>query len=115
MTMLKSTVILSGVFALFGHASATYAGSQWHVCQPIDVAAYNTRVHVKCSSSAAGGIKYFAVKSSEPFAKNFLAVANSALVAGKSLRVLFNSNRYGTNFGCGRGNCRPADGIIILR
>ena len=115
MTIFKRAIIFSGTMAILGQVSAASAGPQWHACQPVDVAAYKTRVHVQCSSTAAGGIKYFAVKSSETFAKNFLVVANSALVAGKSLKILFYSNKYGTNFGCGRSNCRPADGIIILR
>lgn len=115
MRSIKGAIFLSWAIALFGQASPTHAGSQWHVCQPVDVAAFTTRVHVKCQTSAAGGIKYFAVRSSEPFSKNFLAIANSALVSGKSLQVKFDSSRSGENYGCSNNNCRPAEAIAIFR
>ena len=111
----KTAVTCSALAALAATATPTLASSQWHVCRPVDVAAYASRVHVNCASSAAGGIRYFAVKASNPFSKSFLAIANSALVAGKSLKVMFEASASGNSYGCKSSSCRPAQGIMIFK
>lgn len=115
MTLSRATATVLGIFSFAITSTPSIAAPQWHVCQPVDVAAFTSRVHVRCQTSAAGGIKYFSVKASEDFAKNFLAIANSALLAGKSLKVRFDASTSGSNFGCARSDCRPATGIAIIR
>lgn len=79
----------------------------WTSCTPENIAAYTTRVHVKCTA-AVGGIQYFAVSTSNAaFAARTLSVLSTAQVAGRTLNILYEPDDT-SNLppGCMESDCR---------
>jgi hypothetical protein len=88
----------------------------WYNCTPANVATYTTRIHVKCTVAAPGGILYFAYPTRDTAnASRFLSVLSTALVAGKQVDVLFDpADLSGTAYGCAAGDCRPILAVALL-
>ena len=85
------------------------------LCTPANVAVYETRVHVKCTSAAPGGILYFAYPTDD-IAKSsqVLSVLSTALAAGRQLSILYNaSDTSGSAFGCQTNDCRTITGAVF--
>jgi len=76
-------------------------------CNPVEVMTYTNRVHVKCSA-AIGGIRFFAVSTADSQnASRILSVLSTALVAGRTLNILYDpADLSGVSFGCQTNNCR---------
>ena len=94
---------------------ASNAGAAtWTDCTPANVATFANRVHVKCTASVAG-IQYFAVATSDSAAAaRFISLANSALVAGRTLSVFYDpADTSGAAWGCQSNDCRSALGLAI--
>jgi hypothetical protein len=87
----------------------------WFTCAPANVAAYTSRIHVKCTAAAPGGILYFAYPTKDNAnASRFLSVLSTALVAGKQVDILFDSaDLSGTTYGCGVNDCRPIIAVAL--
>jgi hypothetical protein len=83
-------------------------------CTPVFVAVFGNRVHVECAA-AVGGIKFFAVSTSNTaHAARILSTASTAQVAGRNLLIWYDpANTSGTSFGCGAGDCRTIDGLAF--
>jgi hypothetical protein len=92
------------------------AAQVWVGCTPVDVATYAERVHVRCTSSISG-VRFFAVATTDaPAAARFVSVATSALVAGRTLTVLYDpADTSGPTFGCQTSDCRRALALAIQR
>ncbi|MFD0363042.1 hypothetical protein ACFQZZ_16480 [Nocardia sp. GCM10030253] len=76
-------------------------------CTPIGVATYKDRVHVRCAA-AVGGIRFFAVSTSDAaHAARILSVISTAQAAGRTLGIDYDpADTRGTSFGCQSHDCR---------
>jgi hypothetical protein len=95
-------------------AFAPSAHAENFTCNPVNVASFGNRVHVKCAPGA-GAIVFFAVSTSNPgVAQRFTDIAVAAVVHNKSLLIQFDpTTTTGPSFGCALDNCRPAASIFI--
>ncbi len=84
------------------------AADQWVGCDPVNVATYSSRIHVRCASSVGTGIFYFArATSNAADVQRHLAVLLAAQVAGRPLDVLADlSDTSNLPPGCGAADCR---------
>lgn len=99
-----------------GFASSAFAAQTFHNCKSVDVGVYAERIHVRCDVAAAGGIVYFAVATANSaHAARILSVLNSAHVAQRQIRVLFDpADTSGTAFGCAANDCRRLLAVGML-
>lgn len=79
----------------------------WTACVPVEVATYQSRIHVRCSA-AVGGINFFAASTQDaPYAARLLGVLTAAQVAGRTLGILFDpADQSGVAIGCSVSDCR---------
>ena len=78
----------------------------WATCTPVETMLYHSRLHVRCAESV-GGIYYFALASSDPLAPLFLSVIETAHVAGRTIKVLYDpADLSGSSMSCDNSNCR---------
>ncbi len=86
------------------------------LCTPIEVAAFASRVHVKCSSSSPGGFNYFAVSTADSAsASRYMSAFTTAFVMGKQLTIVFDpSDLSGAAIYCLNNNCRLATGAVVV-
>jgi len=110
-SMIRTASIVSFLILVAGTSSAAV----WVDCTPANVATFANRVHVKCTATFGGGIQYFAVASSDTaYANRFQSLASSALVAGRTVSILYDpADLSGGAFGCSTNDCRRAQGIAI--
>ena len=87
----------------------------WYRCTPANVAAYTTRIHVKCTA-ASSGIWYFAYPTRDTAnASRFLSLLSTAEVAGKQVDILYDTaDLSGATYGCATGDCRPIIGLALI-
>src|SRR5215471_1890607 len=91
-SMKKTIQFFYAICCIVVMAGPSSAAAAWVDCTPANVATFAGRVHVKCVATVSGGIQYFAVASSDTaFANRFMSIASSALVAGRTLSVLFDA------------------------
>jgi len=89
------------------HALPASPNAVWTTCTPENIAAYTTRIHVKCAT-AVGGIYWFAVSvDNAAFAARTLSVLSTAQVAGRTLSILYEPDDT-SNLppGCSASDCR---------
>lgn len=88
----------------------------WYRCTPANVAAFTSRIHVKCTAAAAGGILYFAYPGRDTAnAARFLSLLTSAEVTGKQVDILYDpADTSGASFGCAAGDCRTIIAVALL-
>jgi hypothetical protein len=94
---------------------ALRASAQAINCNPVNVATFSNRVHVRCNPGS-GAIVFFAVSSANAAAaQRFQDLAVAALVNNKTLFIQFNAadTTTGPAFGCLSSDCRPALGTFI--
>jgi hypothetical protein len=87
-------------------------------CSVNNVAAFDTRVHLRCTTSPGGGIYYFAYASDPAHfstANQILAVANTAFALGKPVWVYYNSDSSLNPPGCNAGDCRGLVGVSMVQ
>lgn len=97
-------------------APALWASPTTFGCNPIEVAVFDNRVHVRCSPTA-GTIGFFAVSTANADkAARFQDLATSALINNKVLVIFFDSfDLSGGAFGCNTANCRNATGVLLKK
>ncbi len=87
-----------------------------HTCTSVGVAVYPERVHVECSVAAPGGIRFFALGTSNPsHAARILSVLSMAHVTGKALYIDYDpGDTSGEAIGCMATDCRLIRSAAIL-
>lgn len=113
----KLAVIAVGLLACtLGARGSAQAASTWITCTPTASMTYTfERIHVRCAS-AVGGIIFFALGTKdEAAAARALSVINTALVAGRTLSVLYDpaDQNGGTSIGCQSKDCRLIQAVGI--
>jgi hypothetical protein len=85
-------------------------------CNPDFVGELINRVHVHCTSPAAGTIYWFATPTSDAKrAARVYSLMLTAIAAGKNVRIYYDSTADGTAFGCSYSDCRPINYIEIVK
>ena len=115
LTILRRICFSAGATCAILGTSAANA-SVWATCKPSAVASFDTRFHIRCAVSV-GAIAYFAIPAgaNSDFYRASLAVANSALVTGKTIKVLYEpGDTSGAAFGCGASDCRKFTGLEMF-
>lgn len=88
-----------------------------HGCAVDNVAVFETRIHLHCSSPATGGISYFAYATDSAHAANanrFLVIANSAYALGDHVVVFYSTDAALNPPGCNTGDCRSFSGLSMV-
>lgn len=103
-----------GLAALLAAAPAD-AADQWVVCDPVNVATFSSRIHVRCASSVGAGIFFFSrATSNAADVQRHLAVLLAAQVAGRPLDVLADlSDTSNLPPGCGASDCRLLKAVAV--
>ena len=86
-------------------------------CTIVNVAAFDNRIHVRCSASPGDGIYYYAhpTGSFDGYtASRLLAVAQTAFALGKPVWVYYESSSSSNPPGCNTGDCRLLTGISMV-
>ena len=95
-------------------APGAAAGKIWVYCTPVEIAAIDNRISLKCSESyGKEGIRFFASSTKDAAsAARYLSVITTAQVAGRTLSVLYDHNdESGADFNCSVSNCRRLYGV----
>ena len=113
--MKRMMLMLFALVVSVSIAAEVSAAEMWTDCVPAGVATFGNRVHVRCSASVSGGIFFFAVATTDSAqAARFVSVASSALIAGRTLKVLFDpADLTGGQFGCATNDCRRARALEL--
>jgi hypothetical protein len=87
-------------------------------CTPIEVAVYESRLHVRCSQGVVDGsdtIYFWAMPATKAqYANRFLSLGSTALVAGRHLIFLYTpGDTSGAAFGCQASDCRNVYAVIL--
>jgi hypothetical protein len=95
------------IVASTASAAPALAAETWINCTPVQVAAYQQRLHVRCAA-AVGGISFFALGTQDAAnASRVLAVLTAAQVAGRTLNILYDpADQSGAAIGCLTSDCR---------
>ena len=98
-------------------STAEAQGSSWTTCEPVNVAVFKSRIHVKCSSAVSNGIIYFATSTQDSaHADRMLSLFTAAINGKRRLSILYNpSDTSGGSFGCQTHDCRISIAAAILR
>jgi hypothetical protein len=95
-----------GFGLFFTDPPAAYGEQTWATCTPVETMLYHSRLHVRCAESV-GGIRFFALATSDPLAPLFLSVIESAHVAGRTIKVLYDpADLSGSSLNCDNADCR---------
>jgi hypothetical protein len=113
--------LLAGSGAATAHAEVTSVSPASpevsFYCNVDNVAAFDNRIHVRCSSSPGGGVKYFAHptgSTSGYTASRMLAVAQTAYALGRPVWVYYVSSSSSNPPGCNTGDCRLLTGVSMV-
>jgi len=92
------------------------ASLTWYQCVPANVAVFETRVHVKCTASAPGGIQYFAKSTADADeAARVLSLLSIAKVTGRTLDIRYDpADTSGATIGCQTNDCRLIVAVGLL-
>jgi hypothetical protein len=90
------------------------AANEWVTCDPVNVATFANRVHVKCAASI-GGVQWFAQSSDdEAETARIMSTLLVAQVAGRTLTIFTDlSDTSGASFGCQASDCRLINGLAM--
>jgi zona occludens toxin (predicted ATPase) len=84
-------------------------------CTPSQIAVFTNRIHMRCTTTTADGIYYFAVSTADPAAASrFLSIFTTAKVSSKNVYMYYTtSDTTGTAWGCLASNCRRITGAEV--
>lgn len=87
-----------------------------HVCVPSNVAVFTNRIHVRCSTVADGGIRYFALSTSDSrHAARVLSLLLTAKASGQRVGVDYSpGDLSGVSLGCLSSDCRLIRWVYIV-
>lgn len=96
-------------------ASTAGAAVEWVACDPVNVATFDSRIHVRCASSVGTGIFYFARATSDAAdVQRFLSTLLAAKVAGRPLDVMTDlSDTSSLPSGCMASDCRRMTAVAL--
>jgi hypothetical protein len=105
--MLKKVTLCLLVSLVIVAARPSRAAEEWISCDPVEVANYENRIHVRCAA-AVGGIRFFARSNSNAAdVSRYLSTLLAAQIAGRTLSILYDpSDTSGASIGCAESDCR---------
>jgi hypothetical protein len=107
---------MAGPVSQSGSDPVDAASLTWFQCTPANVAVFDQRVHVKCTASTPGGIRYFAKATEDADAvARVLSLLSIALVTGRTLDIRYDpADTSGTAIGCQSNDCRLIVAVGLL-
>ena len=93
-------------------------GATSFYCTVNNVAAYETRIHLRCDASPGDGVYYFAYATDPAHfsaANQILAVANTAFALGRPVYVYYQSDSSYNPPGCHTSDCRGLTGVSMVQ
>ena len=88
-----------------------------HTCTISNVAVYENRMHIRCTTAAATTIYYFAYADTGldgPMANRFLAAAFTAQSLGRQLSIGYYDSSTENPTGCLASDCRKLSYVAVL-
>lgn len=117
LVVLLGLVVLAQVMPRPVEAASDVVALETFTCTPAGVATFHNRVHVRCTTSAPGNIRYFAVCTSNSVtAARYLSVFTTAFAMNKNLTIHYSAaDTSGTACGCQAGDCRVITGAEAVQ
>ncbi len=95
-----------------GPTGRPHAVEESYTCIPLGVAAYTTRIHVRCAAFSGGNLYYAVPTGDGAHADRVLHVATEAMASGRPVTVWYDpSDTSGAAIGCDPSNCYLLLGI----
>lgn len=92
-------------------------GDAWHSCNLLDVAAFQDRIHARCTTAPAStAIYFFAAPSDVANAlstNRYLVLLNTAFTLGKPALINYSTDSAENPPGCQAIDCRKILGVIL--
>ena len=88
----------------------------WFNCTISDIAVFDNRVHVRCTTSPGSGVFYFAAASTYPnemLSNRYLTLLNTAFALDERVNIQYDSLSANNPPGCNIGDCRLIVGMIV--
>jgi hypothetical protein len=113
---LDAVAEMSGPVSQSDSDTVNAASLTWFQCTPANVAVFEERVHVKCTASAPGGIRYFAKATADAdAAARVLSLLSIAQVTGRTLDIRYDpADTSGATIGCQANDCRLIVAVGLL-
>lgn len=85
-------------------------------CTPVNVAVFvGSRIHVRCAEVQAGAPTFYALSTEDRDVDRILSILTSAITAGKTLFIFYNSAASANPTGCLEQDCRKIETAVIAR
>lgn len=109
--LLRMGLLLPAALAL---APAVQA-DEYFSCKVKDVTVFSSRIHVRCTTTTAAGIYFFALPTSNSVQANrLLTIGSTALVSGRKFVAIYDlGDTSGAAWGCQASDCRALIGFAI--
>lgn len=128
--VLVGALALSGAWFLRGQAQAELPevpqgsgmlspdASAFHTCTVVEIAAFEDRIHVRCTTapSSAPAVFFFAASTLPANSQNanrFLTLLNTALALNKTVYLWYDTSSSANPSGCSTGDCRKIVALYI--
>jgi hypothetical protein len=97
--------------------AGTEAVTASYLCYPNNVAVFENRIHVRCTTAAAGGISYFAFRNTDAAqAARHLSLLLVAYTTDSGIWVYYDPNdTSGDAWGCNASDCRVFTGVSMVK
>ncbi|MFA5837919.1 MAG: hypothetical protein WC837_13285 [Bellilinea sp.] len=90
----------------------------WFSCTIVAIAAFDDRIHVRCSNTPGSGVYWFAAASTYPnelLANRYLTLLNTAYALKSSVDIYWDSDSTHNPPGCLTGDCRKMVGLKVVK
>jgi hypothetical protein len=111
---LAAMLLVACASALILSRSPAWADSTG--CDVVEVAVWTrvgARIHVLCTQTVLGDVKFFAISASDPDASRIESLATSALVAKRQLNIMYDPDPANNPPGCAADNCRLLEAALL--
>jgi hypothetical protein len=97
--------------------AGTNAGTVSYLCYANNVAVFENRIHVRCTTAAAGGISYFAFRNTDAAqTARHLSLLLVAYTTDSGIWVYYDPNdTSGGAWGCNVSDCRVFTGVSMVK
>ena len=121
-----SLSLLPLALAVLAWSAPAQAGQAFALCNIVDVASFNNRVHIHCTREVqaceftnkpcqqptAAPPTYVAVESNSPMAATAVQIVLSAIARKTYVDIFFDDNAGANPAGCNSNDCRRLIGVV---
>ena len=113
----RYAILVAAVIGVLSAAftNIAFGAQKTFTCNPVDVAVFSNRIHVRCSPGD-GSIQFFALGTSNTGHTNrTLSMLSTAFIAQKKLAILYDpADVSGASIGCQTKDCRLMIGVTVF-